>query len=163
MKGEGRRPSPGPDRCPTRTRSGPQTPAHPPRYRGAATHTSRRGADRAGFQRPRSDREIVAPAPSRHREAEERFRLAVLEKNPCVGSRAWRKKACRQAAHTDVESFGLEDLSKCGGGAKIAPISMPFDGHAVPGPGAHFACQDGGLVAHDPERLGKIPQVSPRL
>src|SRR2546426_3269142 len=73
------------------------------------------------------------------------------------------KEACRQPAHTDVESLGLEDLSKCGGGAKVAPVSVPFDGHAVPAPGAHFACQDRGLMAHDPERLGKIPQVSPRL
>jgi len=40
---------------------------------------------------------------------------------------------------------------------------MPSDGHAVPGSGAHFACHDRGLVADDPERLGKIPQVSPRL
>jgi len=40
---------------------------------------------------------------------------------------------------------------------------MPFDGYAVPAPGAQLACHDRGLVAVDPERLCKIAQVSPRL
>src|SRR2546425_9574422 len=92
MKGEGQRPSRGPDRCPTRTRNGPQKPARETKCRVAATRTSRRGADRAGFRRPKSDREIVAPTPPRRRGAGERFRLAVLEKNPCLQYGASRKR-----------------------------------------------------------------------
>src|SRR5256712_7576245 len=97
MKEEGRRPSPGPDRSPTGTRNGPQTPVRVTTYRVAATHTSRRGADRAGFRRPGSDRENVARAPPRRRAAGERPRLVVLEKIPCAGRRAWRKRGLPSA------------------------------------------------------------------
>src|SRR3989442_11448872 len=74
-----------------------------------------------------------------------------------------KEKAGRHAAHTDVESFGLQGATKCDGRAIIARVSMPFDGHAVPTLGAHLARHDGGLVALGLKGSGQIAQISPRL